>query len=198
MRDVSLHICDILENSVKAGATEIELDLAFEKHMLTVTIQDNGPGFPPHIVDDPADPYRTTRTERPVGLGLSLLRQSAEQCGGAFEAVNRSGGGARTRASFDMRHVDALPLGDVTATVTTALAAWDAVELCVTVTDHGRPTTVLDTREVRRELDGVPLANPAVAAFLETTLRDGLAPLYTWTETHSSATLEQDGSRDAR
>jgi hypothetical protein len=178
MRDVSLHICDILENAAKAGATAVRLDLQYEGSILTMAIRDNGPGFPPGVVEDPSDPYRTTRPERPVGLGLALLRQNAEAAGGSFTARNREEGGAEVRASFDRSHVDAVPLGDVGATLETAMAAWP--DLDITVTAGGE--VILDTATAREELGDVPLTHGPVQAFLREALAEGLAALRAWAD----------------
>jgi anti-sigma regulatory factor (Ser/Thr protein kinase) len=174
VKDISLHLSDIVENAVKAGATRVAVSLWWADAVFGFEVADNGPGLPAAVAADPTDPYRTTRTERSVGLGLALLRAAAEQTGGGVEVHSQPGAGVRVRAAFRMTHVDAKPLGDLAGALLTAAVGWPA-ELEVQV---GRPAeTVLDTAEVRRALGGVPLTHPEVARFMGEALAAGLAPL---------------------
>jgi hypothetical protein len=189
MKDLSLHLLDILENPVRAGATAVVVAFDWEEGLLVLTIDDNGPGFPPEVSDDPTDPFRTTRTERPVGLGLPLLRDAAEQTGGSLLLARAPSGGVRVQARFDMRHIDAKPLGDLAGALVTALLSWPGVDLVVRVQGE----EVLDTVAVRCELDGVPLHEPAVRQFLERILTEATAPLHAWAD----STSEQDWNQGA-
>jgi anti-sigma regulatory factor (Ser/Thr protein kinase) len=174
VKDLSLHLADILENAAKAGATRVVVSLWWTASVFCFEVEDNGPGLPAAVADAPTDPYRTTRRERSVGLGLALLRASAEQTGGRVEVHSQPGHGVRVRADFPMAHVDAKPLGDLAGTLLTAALGWP-LDLVVRV---GSPAeTVLDTAEVRRELGEVPLTHPDVARFLGATLTAATGPL---------------------
>jgi len=174
VRDLSLHLTDIIENAAKAGAARVVVRLWWAGSVFWFEVSDNGPGLPATVADDPTDPYRTTRRERPVGLGLALLRATAEQTGGRVEVLSRSGQGVRVRAAFPMGHLDAKPLGDLAAALLTAALGWP-MDLVVQVGEP--PETVLDTAEVRRELEAVPLTHPDVARLLEDILAGAVGPL---------------------
>lgn len=174
MRDLSLHLSDILENAAKAGATRVVVRLWWAGSVFWLEVSDNGPGLPAAVADDPTDPYRTTRRERPVGLGLALLRAAAEQTGGSVQIVSRPGQGVCVRAAFPMGHLDAKPLGDLASALLTAALGWP-LDLVVQVGDP--PETVLDLAEVRRELGEVPLSHPDVARLLGDLLAAATGPL---------------------
>jgi len=176
MEDISLHLLDILENSAKAGAKSVCVDFSWSANRLQVRIGDDGPGLPPEIAADPTDPYRTTRRERPVGLGLSFLRQSAEETGGWVRVESVPGKGVTVTAEFAFGTVDAKPVGDLPGVLTIVAATWPDLDLKVTV----RSELVLDMQAVKAELDGVPPSHPAVRTFVAELLEGGLAELMAW------------------
>jgi hypothetical protein len=178
LEDIALHLLDILENSAKAGAEQAEVEFSWHESCLRIRIRDNGPGLPPEIAADPTDPYRTTRTERPVGLGLSLLRQSAEESGGAIAVVSQPGQGVEVTAEFHFGTIDARPLGDLPGVLAMCALSWPELSLRVTTGED----VILDMKLVKSELDGLPLSHPAVRTFVEELLRDGLAGLVAWAE----------------
>jgi hypothetical protein len=177
LEDISLHLLDVLENSAKAGAEGVDVDFFWQGPRLRIRIRDNGPGLPPDIAADPTDPYRTTRTERPVGLGLSLLRQSAEESGGSISVKSERGKGVEVIAEFLMDTIDARPLGDLPGVLAMCVLSWPDLDLRVTA---GSDDVILDMKLVKSELDGLPLDHPAVRNFVEEQLRSGLADLVAW------------------
>ena len=178
MKDLSLHLLDILENSAKAGATRVEVTLTPAGTWLTLDVSDNGPGLAPEIGGDPSDPFRTTRQDRNVGLGLALLRAAAEQTAGRFEIRNGSHGGVRLHAAVNLAHIDAKPLGDLPAAFTAAVLAWPDLDLVVRLGPEGRD--MLNTVEVKEELDGVSLAHPVLQRFLHKQLEEAVQELAAW------------------
>jgi signal transduction histidine kinase len=84
MRELSLHILDVVENGITAGAGRIEIRVeeSLTSDRLKITVRDNGPGMPPEKASNPEDPFITSRTTRRVGLGLSLLAAAARRCEG--------------------------------------------------------------------------------------------------------------------
>ncbi|MDX9981757.1 MAG: ATP-binding protein [Lentisphaeria bacterium] len=177
MQDISLHLMDVLENSAKAGAKNVRVDFAWSDARLRVRIEDDGPGLPPEIAADPTDPYRTTRRERPVGLGLAFLRQSAEATGGRLGVDSTPGKGVVVTVEFVFGGADAKPLGDLPGVLAMTTVAWPELDLRVTV--HGT-NLVLDMKAVKAELDGVPLDHPAVRVFVGELLEGGLSQLMAW------------------
>ncbi|MBQ8684392.1 MAG: sensor histidine kinase [Clostridia bacterium] len=163
MKELSLNILDITENSVKAGATLTHIELVETADTLTVTITDDGCGMTEETVRRVTDPFYTTRTTRPVGLGLPLLRMAAEQTGGSVTVESRhrdahpDNHGTRVTAVFHHRHIDCPPLGDVVSTVITLIQGHPDTDFRFT---HTRPTgdpVELDTRQLRQVLEDVPL-----------------------------------------
>lgn len=163
MEDLSLHILDVAENSVHAGATHIVI-LIRESSVddtLTVEIEDNGQGMTSEEMAKASDPFYTTRTTRKVGLGLSLLDQAAKAANGTFEIESRPGLGTRVCATFQLSHVDCKPIGNMADTITALLAQRPDIDITY---DHERGGQGLSfsTKEIRHQLGDMPL-NAAVS-----------------------------------
>jgi hypothetical protein len=124
MEDLSLHILDLAQNSIEAGATGIEIDLVEQpaEDRLVIEVRDNGRGMDAAVLEQAADPFYTTRTTRRVGMGLSLIGQAARATGGRIEITSRPGSGSRVRAVFGYRHIDRAPVGDIQTTILVLLA----------------------------------------------------------------------------
>lgn len=178
MLEISLHILDIAENSLSAGASLVEISLEKDdvRDLLTLTVRDNGSGLSPEDVARVVDPFYTTRTTRRVGMGLSLLKQTAEQSGGNFKIDSAPGIGTMVRAEFTLSHLDRPPLGNLTDTLMTLIVGRQDADFVYRQIDDGR-VFELDTREVKAELDGVPLSHPDVLVFLRENIKSGVAEL---------------------
>ena len=115
MEDLSLHILDIVENSVRAHAKKIEIKIIEEKKkdLLTIEIIDDGKGMDKKTLKNVLDPFFTTKNIKRVGLGLSLLAQSAEESGGSIKIESKPGQGTKVKAVFGYSHIDRKPLGDI-------------------------------------------------------------------------------------
>jgi hypothetical protein len=178
MRELSLHILDIAENAATAGATRISIRVeeSAAADRLVFTVEDNGRGLPAGKARRLDDPFITGRTTRRVGLGLSLLSAAARRCEGALEVGTPATGGTRVAASFRRSHIDRAPLGDMAATLTTLFAAHPAIDFDYT---HGIDGNVfsLSTRDLREELAGMPLTDPAVMLQVTEALRRALRGL---------------------
>lgn len=118
MRDLSLHILDLLENSLRAGATQVGVVVAEDptRDAMEIAIEDNGPGLPVQP-ERALDPFYTTKEGKRTGLGLSLLKAAAESAGGRLELGEAREGGLAVRATLGLSHIDRLPLGDIAATL---------------------------------------------------------------------------------
>lgn len=123
MEDLSLHILDIAENSVRAGANliKITIDEDINKDILTIEIEDNGEGMDEETLEKVTDPFFTSKTVRKVGLGVSLLKEAARMTGGDLEITSSPGEGTNLRATFQHSHIDRKPIGDMTATMITLI-----------------------------------------------------------------------------
>jgi signal transduction histidine kinase len=144
MHDLSLYLLDILENSVRAGATVIATTLVADRARdeLSILVEDDGPGLPVEP-EQALDPFFTTKANKKTGLGLSLFRQAAEAAGGGL-SVARSPelGGVAVRAWMRLRDVDRPPLGDVAASIATMVVTNPEIEFRVDLTDDGTRTSL--------------------------------------------------------
>jgi signal transduction histidine kinase len=142
MHDLSLYLLDILENSVRAGATVIATTIVADRAAgeLSITVEDDGPGLPVDP-EQALDPFFTTKNNKKTGLGLSLFRQAAEAAGGGL-TVGRSGelGGVLVTAHMGLANVDRPPLGDVAASIATMVVTNPEIEFRVDLTDGGTRT----------------------------------------------------------
>jgi len=159
MEDLSLHMLDIMENSIDAGAHRIEvrIDEDPERDLLTLDFKDDGRGMDAQTLQRATDPFFTTRKTRSVGLGLSMLSESAKATGGTMIVESSPGEGTRVRATFRPGHIDMKPLGDIPQTLLTLIAGHPEIELRY---DHAiaGETFTFDTRELRDELGPLPAA----------------------------------------
>ena len=178
MRELSLHILDIAENALTAGAGLISIEVAESspEDRLQITIRDNGRGMPPEKIRSIDDPFVTTRTTRRVGLGLSLLAAAARRCEGDITVDASPGRGTEVTATFRHSHIDRAPLGDMAATLGMLIMGNPHVDFVYIHRLDDRDFT-LDTRELKRELEGVDLSDPVVASHLTESIRRSLKEL---------------------
>lgn len=115
MKEIALHILDIAENSIAAGADLIQISLTLkgDPGVMEIRVDDNGKGMNKEELQLVLDPFYTSRTTRGVGLGIPLLRQHAEMAGGELEIYSKSGEGTSVKATFLVDHPDRQPLGDL-------------------------------------------------------------------------------------
>ena len=173
MRELSLNVMDVAQNSVRAEATLVEIlvEESDKNDSLSITIRDNGCGMTQEQVQQVIDPFFTTRTTRKVGLGVPLFKMSAEQTGGSFDITSEVGRGTQTRARYVKSHVDMTPLGDINSTVSILIRCNPEIDFVFThSTDKGAFT--LDTRELREVLEGVSLDTPDVVEWIEQFLEE--------------------------
>lgn len=152
MEDISLHILDIAENSISAGAgrIEIRIDEDQSKDSLTIEIKDDGKGMDEKTLKKAVDPFFTTRTTRKVGLGLSLLAQAARESGGMLDLRSKLGKGTIVKAVFRFSHPDRKPIGDINETIRTLIAGHPGIDFLY---EHKKNNSIyrFDTRETDRK-----------------------------------------------
>ena len=178
MRELSLHILDIAENGVTAGADCIQIlvEEARTDDHLKIVIEDNGSGLPPEKRDKLTDPFVTSRTTRRVGLGLPLLAAAAQRCEGDLDVSSEAGKGTRVVATFQYHHIDRAPLGDMASTITTLIMGNADVDFVYNHIIDGREFS-LDTREIKAEMADLSLTDPMVIHHLTKTIRNSLREL---------------------
>lgn len=173
MRELSLNVMDVAQNSVRAEATLVTVTVteSDKEDFLTISIEDNGCGMTQEQVQQVIDPFFTTRTTRKVGLGVPLFKLSAEQTGGSFDIQSELGRGTKTTATYVKSHVDMTPLGDINSTISILIRCNPDIDFVfIRSTDSGSFT--LDTRELREVLEGVPLDTPDVVEWIEQFLEE--------------------------
>lgn len=171
MKELSLHVLDILQNAREAGATLVHLTVEenLDEDRFSLEVRDNGRGMGEETVKRLKDPFFTTRRTRHVGLGLPLLAAAAERCNGSLAVESAPGQGTCVSAVFQWSHLDRAPLGDMAGTLMSFLLGEPFCDL-VYVHRRGRNDYSLDTREVRRELHPVEITHPAAREWLAGTL----------------------------
>lgn len=175
MRELSLHIMDVIENGIAAGASLITLKISEEhkENLLRITIIDDGRGIPEELMDKVTDPFYTTRTTRRVGLGLSLFREASRRCNGEFHVESKVGKGTEVEATFQLDHIDMAPLGDMAGTITCLIMGNPEVDFIYRHIVDDRSFEI-DTRLIREELEEVPLNSPEVIRYLSDTIGQSL------------------------
>lgn len=162
MKELSLNILDVAENSVKAGASLTQILLTEQDNVLTLEIVDDGCGMSEDIVRAVTDPFYTTRTTRKVGMGIPLLKLACEQTDGSLtissvtEEANPQEHGTHVTATFHTDHIDFTPLGDVSSSVLTLIQGHPDTDFLFRH-QRGNNVVELDTRELREVLEDVPL-----------------------------------------
>ena len=178
MRELSLHILDIAENGVTAGADCIHIlvEEARNDDQLKIVIRDNGQGLPPEKRNKLTDPFVTTRTTRRVGLGLPLLAAAAQRCDGDLNVESGPHKGTEVVATFRYNHIDRAPLGDIASTITTLIMGNPDIDFVYTHIIDGKDFS-LDTREIKTAMDDLALTDPIVLHHMTDSIRNSLRQL---------------------
>lgn len=173
MRELALNILDIAENSVKAKARLVQILVQARDNILTIRIVDDGCGMDAEFIARVTDPFTTTRTTRKVGMGIPLFKMAAEMAGGSFDIVSEKGKGTAVTATFVLNHIDRAPLGDLADTVVTLLDEDSGTDFVFEVRIDEKEF-LFDTRELRKELDGVPVNEPEVLVFVREMIKENI------------------------
>ena len=178
MKEIALHLLDIVQNSVKAEASHVDIGFTLGADaVLTMTVKDDGCGMSPEFVARVRSPFVTTRTTRKVGLGIPLLMQNAMQSGGKVNIESEVGAGTTISAEFHTDSIDCLPLGDLASTVATIImGSPDKPEFSLHCES---PAGSMDfsTEEIRPALEGVSLAEPDVVQWIQRSLQGEIEPI---------------------
>lgn len=176
MKTISDHILDILQNSVRAGATLIEIIVCEDKtsDIYAVEIKDNGRGMTSEKAEKALQPFFTTRTTRKIGLGLPLFKQNAEMAGGSLSIKSVPGEGCQVKAEFRLSHIDKPPMGDIAGVFVLSAIGHPGVDFNYEhSTSEG--TFRLSTVEINEMLDGTPLQTPEVRRAVVELIENNLA-----------------------
>jgi hypothetical protein len=175
MKDLSLHILDIAQNSISAGASiiGINIDENLAANTMAIEVTDNGSGMPAEVLERVTDPYYTSRTTRRVGLGIPLFKQNAEATGGSLYIDSEEGRGTSLNATFVHNHLDRPPLGDMAGVMVLLVGANPEIKFVFTYQVENEEY-MFDTEEVKEALDGLPINDPQVMRFLKEMINENL------------------------
>lgn len=180
MTELSLHVLDIAKNSTKAGATLIEIEISEDvgSNILTIEITDNGCGMDKEFLSNVLDPFKTTRTTRKVGMGLSLLKNACELTGGNLEITSEVGKGTKVKATFVYDSIDRQPVGDMASTITALIGGNDKTDFIYTHR-YNDEQFVFSTLDIRKVLGvDVELSNIEVLDWIEGYINELTQNLY--------------------
>jgi hypothetical protein len=178
MKEIGLHIMDIVQNSVRAGAVEISITLSesIASDTLTLTIADDGKGMDEETCRRATDPYFTSRTTRKVGLGLPLLQMNAGLSGGGVKIDSVTGKGTTVTATFGYSHVDRPPLGDVSGTIALLILSNPGINIIYNHLCDGNGWSI-STREIREELGDDAVTDLTIVRPLKEIINENVSSL---------------------
>ncbi len=179
MQDLSLHLVDIIENSVRGGASLIKIKVGLDtnKNLLTMYVEDNGMGMDAETLSRAQEPFYSSKKNRKkkIGLGIPLFKQNAQQCGGMFSMSSTLGVGTCLTASCNYDHIDRLPMGKLNDTLLTSILGHPEVDYEIYLYRQSGTDLFdfrLNTAEIKQELAGVPINYPDVILFLTQLLNE--------------------------
>lgn len=178
MNDLSLHILDIMQNSISAGASSISLLICVDevRDLLTISIADNGKGMTRAQLDKLEDPFFTSRTTRKVGLGIPLFKQSAVQSGGGLKVESEVGVGTTVTATFGYANIDRPPLGNVANAFALMVSCNPKIRFELKYIDQGKEY-IVDSFEVKDVLGGMPLHDASVIKMVTEMIEENINDL---------------------
>ena len=175
MKEISLHLLDIGENSIAAGARCIEMivDEDVAGNRMRLCVQDDGRGMDRSTLGRVEDPFVTSRTTRVAGFGIPFLKEAAEACNGILRVNSEAGVGTCVEAEFEWDHIDRMPLGDLASTWLTLVITQPHIRWLFHYRVNGKCFS-FDSQPVREMLGDIPLTEPSVLGFIRRTLQDGI------------------------
>ena len=174
MPEISLHILDLVQNSISAQAKHIRILLfsSVELDEMSVEIEDDGKGMSEDFLAQVESPFTTTRVTRKVGLGIPLLKLGCEQTGGTFRIESQLGIGTKLKGTYVMSHLDRPPLGDFCGTIHTLIVSNPDLDFYVEMCGSGEKV-VLDTKTIREQIGDIPLNYPDISMWIKEYLEEG-------------------------
>jgi anti-sigma regulatory factor (Ser/Thr protein kinase) len=175
MLELAAHILDIAENSVRAGARLVEIIIIEDnaKNILSIEINDDGSGMTKEEIKKACDPFYTTKTVRRVGLGIPLLADAAERAGGKLDLTSTKGKGTKLKATFQLDHLDRQPMGDIISTLIILIAGNCDIDFLYRHR-HNERQFEMDTRDIRKEIDDIPINHSEILKYIRNVLEEGL------------------------
>lgn len=179
MRELADNILDIAQNSISAGANLVEIDItvSHEQNAVSLCFKDDGCGMSAEMAQAVCDPFTTTRKTRKVGLGLPLLKMTAQATGGEFAIESEIGQGTTVSVSFGLDHIDRPPMGDVAGSLFTLVLMNPGIDFLF-VCDYDGKEFAFDTRVIRETVAPIPLDTPEISAWIKECLYQEITELH--------------------
>lgn len=179
MRELADNIMDIAQNSISAGATltEVQVKVSHADNLITFVFRDDGCGMSEELVKSVIEPFTTTRKTRKVGLGLPLLKQTAEMTGGTMEIQSTVGVGTVVTATFGLDHIDRPPMGDVAGAWFSLVVMNPEKDFLFTYEVDGQSFT-FDTRIIRETVAPLPLNQMEISAWIKESISTEINELH--------------------
>ena len=169
-------IKELVENAIDAGASSVEVEIA-DGGQSYMRVTDDGCGMSEDMVRAVCDPFTTTRKTRKVGVGLPLLKMTAQATGGEMSIASKPGEGTTVRVTFGLSHIDRPPMGDVSGVLYTLVLMNPTTDFRFAL-DYDGKTFALDTREVREAVAPIPLDQPEISAGSRDCLKQNIDELH--------------------
>lgn len=178
MKELAMHVYDLMENSTAADSTEVRLTIvdSLKNNDFHFTIEDNGRGMSPEFLARVTDPYTTSRTTRKVGLGLPLIKMNTENCGGGMRLESEPGKGTRLEFWFQHNHWDRPPMGDLPGTLVLLISAHEDIHFIISYRTD-KDEYLLDTDELKEALGGMPMGDIHIINYLKEMIGENLAEI---------------------
>ncbi len=175
MKELSLHILDIAENSINANASHINICVEENSNedQLTIKVIDNGKGMSNEVAQRIVDPFVTDRTTRKVGLGIPLLKAAAESCNGFLKIFSEIGKGTEILVQFQRSHIDRMPLGDLPGTILHLIVGNPHINWTFQYQVNDQ-VYEFDDKFLKQELEGIPLSEPDVLTYIRNEITTGI------------------------
>ena len=175
MREISLHILDLVQNSISADASVINLTIneSPDSNFLSFVIEDNGKGMSEEFLKRVTDPFVTSRTTRSVGMGISLTKAACLATNGSFDITSKLGEGTKLVAGFEYNHIDRQPLGDVAETVSTLIMMNPDVDFNYKHI-YNNNEFLVSTMEIKNTLGDVPINELSVINWIKEYINENL------------------------
>jgi hypothetical protein len=176
LRELSLHLLDIAENSIAAGAKRIKITVAEDtaKDTFFLSVEDDGKGMDAETVQKVVDPFVTSRTTRKVGLGIPLLKEAAEACNGWLKIESNPGAGTRIDVQFQRSHIDRMPLGDFANTCLILFTGNPSIHWIFQYSFDQRDF-IFDDEGIKKELGDFPITEPSMIRYFRELFTEGVS-----------------------
>lgn len=175
MKEISMNIMDIVQNSLKAEATQIEIYVVenLNNNIFEFSIKDNGRGMSAETLSKIRNPFFTSRDTRKIGLGIPFIEQTCQMCGGKLEIKSRERVGTYVKASMEYNNIDRPPLGDICSTIQAIIVSNPNIDFIYTHFYNNKNFS-LDTILMREVLGDISFSDPLVMEWIKEYLQENM------------------------